>query len=203
MVDVKHWDLFPTRVYQFKYEPTARLLNYIDTIVMESEIEGLSSQSENNLLHKETAFKDFTEKLIDLIKNICKDNQYAYEYKSIEITNFWFNETKKGNIHAPHNHSNNIFSGVWYPFESKEKTDIQFFDPRIQAGILQPRKSVPNHINSNIMSFPNLKNQGLIFPSWLKHWVPPAKESRMSFSWNILIRGRYGESDDALQNAHI
>ena len=53
------------------------------------------------------------------------------------------------------------------------------------------------------MSFPNLKNQGLIFPSWLKHWVPPAKESRMSFSWNILIRGRYGESDDALQNAHI
>ena len=51
MVDVKHWDLFPTRVYQFKYEPTVRLLNYIDTIVMESEIEGLSSQSENYTPH--------------------------------------------------------------------------------------------------------------------------------------------------------
>ena len=52
MDNVKSWDLFPTRVYQFKYEPTVRLLNYIDIIEMESEREGYSSQSENNLLHK-------------------------------------------------------------------------------------------------------------------------------------------------------
>ena len=147
MVDVKHWDLFPTRVYQFKYEPTARLLNYIDTIVMESEREGYSTQSENNLLHKEPPFKDFTKKIINLIKDICKKNQYGYEYKSIEITNLWCNDTKKGNIHAPHNHSNNIFSGVWYPVNPIERTDIQFFDPRIQASILQPRKSAFNPVN--------------------------------------------------------
>ena len=203
MDNVKTWDLFPTRVYQFKYEPTARLLNYIDTIVMESEREGYSTQSENNLLHKEPPFKDFTKKIINLIKDICKKNQYGYEYKSIEITNLWCNDTKKGNIHAPHNHSNNIFSGVWYPVNPIERTDIQFFDPRIQASILQPRKSAFNPVNSNIMSFPNSKHHGLIFPSWLQHWVPPAKESRISFSWNILIRGKYGESDNALQNANI
>ena len=88
--------------------------------------------------------------------------------------------------------------------ESKEKTDIQFFDPRIQAGILQPRKSVPNHINSNIMSFPNLKNQGLIFPSWLPHWVPPTqcKRGRISLSWNIIGRGDYGATG-TFQNAYI
>ena len=203
MDNVKHWDLFPTRVYEFKYEPTIEFINYINTIVMENEKEGYSNQSKNNCLHKEPAFKDFTKKLIDLIKNICRNDQYAYEYKSIEITNFWKNKNKKGTIHAPHNHSNNIFSGVWYPFDAKEKTDIQFFDPRIQASILQPKKTTYNHINSNIMSFPNLKNQGLIFPSWLQHWVAPAKESRISFSWNILIRGKYGESENALQNADI
>ena len=72
MDNVKSWDLFPTRVYQFKYEPTARLLNYIDTIVMESEREGYSTQSENNLLHKEPPFKDFTNLSFDDVSTCGK-----------------------------------------------------------------------------------------------------------------------------------
>ena len=201
MDNVKTWDLFPTRVYQFKYEPTARLLNYIDTIVMESEREGYSTQSENNLLHKEPPFKDFTKKIINLIKDICKKNQYGYEYKSIEITNLWCNDTKKGNIHAPHNHSNNIFSGVWYPVNPIERTDIQFFDPRPQANVLRPRNT-PNIMNSSMMQFNSVQGIGYIFPAWLQHWVPPTNGERISISWNILLRGNYGEPN-TLQNAYI
>ena len=43
---------------------------------------------------------------------------------------------------------------------------------------------------------------GLIFPSWLEHYVPPALNTRISLSWNILLRGEYG-NPDILQNAYI
>ena len=34
------------------------------------------------------------------------------------------------------------------------------------------------------------------------HWVPQTHDERISISWNILVRGNYGEPD-TLQNAHI
>ena len=43
---------------------------------------------------------------------------------------------------------------------------------------------------------------GLVFPSWLQHWVRPTGSERISISWNILIKGHYGEPND-LQNAYI
>ena len=43
---------------------------------------------------------------------------------------------------------------------------------------------------------------GLIFPSWLMHFVPPVVSPRISISWNVLLRGEYGEPN-TLQNAHI
>ena len=50
--------------------------------------------------------------------------------------------------------------------------------------------------------FPPTKGMGLIFPSWLMHFVPPALDNRVSVSWNILLRGEYGNPADK-QNAHI
>ena len=43
---------------------------------------------------------------------------------------------------------------------------------------------------------------GLIFPSWLMHWVPPTQEERISVSWNIILRGDYG-SHEEYQYANI
>ena len=60
----------------------------------------------------------------------------------------------------------------------------------------------PNPLNSNITQFYPTKDVGLIFPSWLMHYVPPAINNRISMSWNILLRGEYGEPD-TLQNASI
>ena len=52
------------------------------------------------------------------------------------------------------------------------------------------------------MSFDSQIGYGVIFPSWLQHWVPQTKEERISIAWNIIVRGDYGEAGD-LQNAHI
>ena len=43
---------------------------------------------------------------------------------------------------------------------------------------------------------------GVVFPSWLQHWVPSNKGERITISWNVIMRGKYGE-DHTLQNADI
>ena len=53
-----------------------------------------------------------------------------------------------------------------------------------------------------MVQFNCLPCTGYIFPSWLQHWVPPTPVDRVSISWNILARGKYGEAG-TFQNADI
>ena len=112
----------------------------------------------------------------------------------------WANTLNNGESHPPHTHSNNFLSGVYY-LKAGNTSPIQFFDPRPAAHVLQPRNT-PNFINSSMVEFDSIEGVGYIFPSWLSHWVPPTKEQRVSVSWNILLRGHYGEHG-TLQNAYI
>ena len=137
--------------------------------------------------------------MVSTTKDIIKI--YDWSYDKLEITNMWVNISQKGDAHMPHNHSNNIFSGVWYPFKNKI-TPIFFYDPRPVGNFWSPRKIKNNIHNSNIFSVNNKQSLGLIFPSWLVHCVPPADDTRVSISWNMLVRGDYGEPN-TLQNAHI
>jgi uncharacterized protein (TIGR02466 family) len=115
------------------------------------------------------------------------------------MTGMWANMLKKGESHPPHTHSNNIFSGVYY---LEDGAPIQFFDPRPQASVLHPNLEYTTFDNSSMMQFSSQKGMGLIFPSWLQHWVPATDKDRISISWNIILRGDYGQPD-TLQNSHI
>ena len=53
-----------------------------------------------------------------------------------------------------------------------------------------------------MMQYNAIEGKGYIFPSWLQHWVPITEDKRISVSWNIILRGNYGEPN-TLQNAHI
>ena len=77
-----------------------------------------------------------------------------------------------------------------------------FQDPRPAAGVLLPNVKRHNKYTGSIISKKKKKGMGLFFPSWLSHYVPPSLENRISLSWNIILRGDYGEPN-ALQNAHI
>ena len=106
--------------------------------------------------------------------------------------------------HHPHTHSNNFLSGTFYLQSSSKTSPIFFFDPRPQASIMRPRKKdkLGNNLNADQMSFDSQTGYGVIFPSWLQHWVPQTNDERISIAWNILPRGDYGEPN-TLQNAHI
>ena len=92
-------------------------------------------------------------------------------------------------------------SGVYYLYGGVNTSPIQFFDPRPQATVLRPRNKA-NWNNSSMIQFDAVNGTGLIFPSWLQHWVPSTQHERISVSWNVLVRGHYGEPK-TLQNAYI
>ena len=191
MVNVKSYSCFPTMVYEFDGGMTkqnhANMLNILDF------------ENPDNNLHEHLAFLSFTKIVKECTKEILRINQYFFE--DIEITNMWGNLLSEKESHPPHTHSNNIFSGVYYLRASDTTSPIQFFDPRPQASVFKPRNS-PNWNNSSMIQFDSGEGKGFIFPAWLMHWVPPTSGERVSVSWNVIIRGDYGEPN-TLQNAHI
>ena len=166
---------------------------------MQEEIYTLYKQREQNNnwqtnadLHKKEPFKWFAtdtgKTAFDIIDKL------DYNVEEIEITGMWGNILKPGETHAPHTHSNNFLSGVFY-LESDAKTGITFVDPRPAADVLVPRKKKKTNENSNLLSYISKQNRLIIFPSWLVHWVPinNSKRDRISISFNVQIRGQVGE----------
>jgi len=200
MADVKHWDLFPTKVFETKFVAKNDLINYIYSDQFKNHEASFTHQSVNNNLQKVNEFKPFVKKVHTLTKEMCKI--YQYEYKKIDITSMWVNISQQGQVHPPHTHSNNVFSGVWYPCVNTNTSNIQFYDPRPQAGVLEPKRKKMDTNNSTIMWFEAKKDSMFMFPSWLMHWVPPTPATRVSISFNVLLRGEYGE-ENTLQNANI
>ena len=196
MVDVKTYACFPTLIHEFKLDlEHDKMLDYVhDT----GESRGQIHQTQDDL-HKQQAFKPLVDELTLIHDSIIR--KLEYEYDKIEITNMWSNHLYKGESHPTHTHSNNLFSGVYY-LCGVNAAPIQFFDPRVQASILVPRRKNNNWHNSSMLQFDSVNGSGFIFPAWLQHWVPPTQHERISNSWNILVRGNYGEPN-TLQNAYI
>ena len=161
----------------------------------------ITGSQPQNELHKIDTFANLTKTITDVTKTILEEQEYMGE---IEITNMWGNilRPQSQRAHAPHSHSNNFLSGVFYIKTSDDTSPIQFFDPRPQSSVLKPRKKEYNRLNSDMAQFNSETGWGVVFPSWLVHWVPETKDERISIAWNVIVRGEYGEPN-TLQNAHI
>ena len=198
MGDVKEWDLFPTKIFESKFVANDEILDYVDKV--EYNKHGNLYQSENNNLQNMDVFSSFVKQIYSVTKKMCET--YAYDYKKIDITSMWINLCEPHSTHPPHTHSNNLFSGVWYPCKNINTSKIQFFDPRPQSNQLTPKRKKPNMNNGNVISFDSKQNSMYMFPAWLSHWVPPTPNTRTSISFNVILRGEYGE-ENTLQNANI
>jgi uncharacterized protein (TIGR02466 family) len=198
MGDVKEWDLFPTKIFESKFVANDEILDYVNKV--EYNKHGNLYQSINNNLQNMDVFSSFVKQIYSVTKKMCET--YAYDYKKIDITSMWINLCEPHSTHPPHTHSNNLFSGVWYPCKNINTSKIQFFDPRPQSNQLTPKRKKPNMNNGNVISFDSKQNSMYMFPAWLSHWVPPTPNTRTSISFNVILRGEYGE-ENTLQNANI
>ena len=88
------------------------------------------------------------------------------------LTGMWANNMSSGGSHPPHTHSNNFLSGVFYLKTDTASAQILFYDPRPQANVIVPRRKENIWENSNVVMFTPTENTGIIFPSWLQHFVP-------------------------------
>ena len=210
MVDVRKHEVFPTMIYQFNcgYKDIPELyLFQMETYITVNENEDFVNQSKDGLylnqskdgLHKLSTFRTLRNIIIEQNNLYLENLQYYFD--KIEITSMWSNYLKPNQSHPPHTHSNNFLSGVFYMKSESPASPIQFFDPRVQANVLSP-KNEPNKYNASMIQFPCTPCTGYIFPAWLQHWVPPTPIDRISISWNILVRGEYGEAG-TFQNANI
>ena len=208
MANVERHDFFPTCLYRFKHDFEE---NELDSMISHIDLNSLSehngqtvkrtgSQTQDDLQRIPT-FSNLTRTIIDVSKHILNEQGYMGE---IEITNMWGNilRPQSQRAHAPHTHSNNFLSGVFYLKTSSDTSPIQFFDPRPQSNVLKPRKKEFNLLNSDMAQFNSETGYGVVFPSWLQHWVPETKDERISIAWNVIVRGEYGEPN-TLQNATI
>ena len=208
MANVERHDFFPTCLYRFKHDfeenELENMINHIDLNSLSEHngqtVKRTGSQNQDDLQRIPT-FSNLTRTITDVSKHILDEQGYMGE---IEITNMWGNilRPQSQRAHAPHTHSNNFLSGVFYLKTSSETSPIQFFDPRPQANVLKPRKKEFNLLNSDMAQFNSETGYGVVFPSWLQHWVPETKDERVSIAWNALVRGKYGEPN-TLQNATI
>ena len=196
MVDVIKHSLFPTIINSFEFDMDEKEYNLVINKLnnIEKSREELIIQTTDNLF---IDIPKFANSIGIITEKICEDLNYKYE--SIEMTGMWANKLIKGEVHPPHTHSNNIFSGVYY---LEGGSQIQFFDPRPQASVFQTNVTKVTQSNASMLAFDSQKGAGLIFPSWLTHWVPVTDKTRISISWNILLRGEYGQPH-TLQNSHI
>ena len=144
------------------------------------------------LQHENPVYGSLCDRVIELCEKYMTDSSYLYE--KLEITNMWSNIIGLGQYHAPHTHSNNILSGVYYP-QSDNTTKIYFSDPRLQARVLTPKIKHNTDNNSGLMQYHSQTNYMIIFPSWLQHYVESSnsEQPRHSVAWNVMMRGLVGD----------
>lgn len=188
---LQHQKVFPTHIFSCDnfYPYHTELL---DAIHLGYEHHLPNWQSRPNL-HQSNNFKQFAEYIIEANKEIIRD-KLRYEFDDIRITDMWANVLKPGEYHAPHTHSNNSWSGVWYA-DAEDTSGICFADPRVQANVILP-SSQPNLDNATVLQYASKTNRIYLFPSWIYHWVPALKgnKTRTSVSWNIQLVGNVGKS---------
>ena len=207
-MSIERHDFFPTCLYRFKHDfeenEHNQMVKHIEDnslIEKNNQLIKITGSQPQNELHKIDTFANLTKTITEVTKTILEEQEYMGE---VEITNMWGNilRPQSQRAHAPHSHSNNFLSGVFYLKTSSDTSPIQFFDPSPQSSVLKPRKSGFNKLNSDMAQFESETGWGVVFPSWLVHWVPETKDERISIAWNIIVRGEYGEPN-TLQNAHI
>lgn len=115
------------------------------------------------------------------------------------VTLSWINKNPPGSSHHQHNHSNSLFSGVFY-IQSVNST-IRFAAPRdhLSQGMLKFEPLEYNLWNSPSWRLPVIDNQIVFFPSSTQHSVDINENSvdRISLAFNVFVKGTLGTEQHA------
>ena len=188
--------LFPTPVLNCSLpSQLANITSFLDSQPLKTLGEGYyGTNSLNTYILNDDKCKELRSFILEMALNFGKELGYICdEYK---ITQSWITHKYPNQSHAPHSHSNSLFSGVFY-YGSQFKSDcssIKFHKP----GSNHQDIAHPNTENSlfltETVSYLPTSGDLLIFPSTLVHSVPKntTNEIRKSLAFNIVPKNGLG-----------
>lgn len=185
-LNVNHLSYFPTSVFSAMADEAnisnSELLEAIyqerkrdEKGVQRSNIRALGGWHSHNELHKKPEYQSLIQLVNKVSSKISLANGYHERYE-LKIGTMWSIINPPGGSNQAHLHPGSHWSGVYYVHAPKDSGDIEFFDPRTQNLIMQPKclpnKRRPKHCWTKV-HFTPIAGKILLFPSWLYHAVAP------------------------------
>ncbi len=121
-------------------------------------------------------------------EKFARQLKFDVDKHPVRISECWLNVYGKGHSQDIHIHSNNVFSGIYYPKAPEGCGDLILHSPLADQMLEPPITEV---IGANTPSFriKPVAGRMVLFRSWLRHSVMPSdiEEDRISFAFNILM----------------
>jgi len=105
--------------------------------------------------------------------------------RGLAISDCWVNVMPSGVVHSLHLHPTSFISGTYYVQVPKGAGALKFEDPRLSKMMAAPPRP-------SFVSLPAKAGEAILFESWLRHEVPPARYAgeRISISFNYTWSAR-------------
>ena len=188
--------LFPTRIY---HAPLTRAgsTRFDRTLLDECEalaasdaagarwsdrhyLGGYTSYGSLDRLHLvSSVFAGLARRLDPHVKAFARLLEYDLRGRRLAITDCWLNVMPAGVVHSWHLHPTSFISGTYYVQVPRGAGALKFEDPRLSRMMAAPPRN-------SFVSLPARAGDVILFESWLRHEVPPARYAgeRISISFN-------------------
>ncbi len=121
------------------------------------------------------------------VRAYARAMHYDLSGLSLDMTDCWANVMPAGVMHSLHLHPTSFVSGTYYVAVPRGAGAIKFEDPRLGLMMATPprRADAPAAVHA-FVSQAAKAGEIVLFESWLRHEVPPARFSgeRISISFN-------------------
>jgi uncharacterized protein (TIGR02466 family) len=149
---------------------------------------GYTSYGSLDRLHLvSSVFAALARRLDPHVKAFARALEYELRGRVLGLTDCWLNVLPAGVVHSLHLHPTSFISGTYYVQVPKGAGGLKFEDPRLSRMMAAPPRQ-------SFVSVPARAGELILFESWLRHEVPPARYAgeRISISFNYGWSGRKG-----------
>ena len=151
---------------------------------------GYTSYGSLDRLHQvSSVFAGLARRIDGHVKAFARRLPYDLRGRSLAMTDCWLNVMPAGVVHSLHLHPTSFVSGTYYVQVPKGAGALKVEDPRLSKMMAAP----PGRA---FVSVPAKAGDVILFESWLRHEVPPARYvgERISVSFNYAWSTKKGSA---------
>jgi len=132
------------------------------------------------------------------VARFARSLHYDLRGRRVTMADCWLNRMPSGVVHSLHLHPASFISGTYYVAVPKGAGALKFEDPRLSSLMAAPprRADAPRAMRP-FVSMVARPGDLILFESWLRHEVPPARYvgERISISFNYVSVATTAEAD--------